>query len=49
MRSKKNTRQVIIAVNSGAKLAYPNGVKSKYEKVSRILSVGDVAKIHTAP
>ena len=37
------------AVTNGAKLAYPNGSRLKYENVSLILSVGDGAKIHTAP
>jgi len=47
--SNTKIKHVIIAVSRGAKFAYPNGVKSKYEKVSLIVSVGEVAKIHTAP
>ena len=34
---------------NGAKFAYPNGVKSKYENVSFTRSVGEVENIHTAP
>ena len=40
---------VSVAVINGAKFAYPNGVRLKYENVSFTLSVGDVAKIQTAP
>ena len=41
--------QVSKAVINGAKLAYPNGVKLKYENVSLTLSVGDGANTNTAP
>ena len=40
--------QVSKAVINGAKLAYPNGVKLKYENVSLTLSVGDGANTNTA-
>ena len=45
----KKRATVSVAVISGAKFAQPNGVRLKYEKVSFTLSVGDVAKIQTAP
>ena len=45
----KKMATVSVAVISGAKFAYPNGVRLKYENVSFTLSVGDVAKIQTAP
>ena len=32
-----------------AKFAYPNGIRLKYENVSLTLSVGDGAKVQTAP
>lgn len=38
-----------MAVISGAKFAYPNGIRLKYENVSLTLSVGDGAKVQTAP
>ena len=41
--------QVSIAVISGAKFAYPNGVKSKYENVTLHASPSGLAKLHTAP
>ena len=40
---------VSMAVISGAKFAYPNGIRLKYENVSLTLSVGDIAKVQTAP
>ena len=40
---------VSMAVISGAKFAYPNGIRLKYENVSLTLSVGDGAKVQTAP
>ena len=45
----KKMATVSVAVISGAKFAQPNGVRLKYENVSFTLSVGDVAKIQTAP
>ena len=45
----KKMATVSLAVISGAKFAQPNGVRLKYENVSFTLSVGDVAKIQTAP
>ena len=45
----KKIATVSVAVISGAKFAWPNGVRLKYENVSFTLSVGDVAKIQTAP
>ena len=45
----KKMATVSVAVISGAKFAQPNGVRLKYENVSVTLSVGDVAKIQTAP
>ena len=45
----KKMATVSVAVISGAKFAKPNGVRLKYENVSFTLSVGDVAKIQTAP
>ena len=45
----KKMATVSVAVISGAKFAQPNGVRLKYEKDSFTLSVGDVAKIQTAP
>lgn len=41
--------QVSKAVINGAKLAYPNGIKLKYENVSLTLSVGDGENTNTAP
>ena len=41
--------QVSKAVINGAKLAYPTGVRLKYENVSLTLSVGDGANTNTAP
>jgi len=38
-----------MAVISGVKFAYPNGIRLKYENVSLTLSVGDGAKVQTAP
>ena len=49
IKASNKIAMVRIAVMNGAKFAYPNGNKLKYENVSLILSVGDVAKIHTAP
>ena len=40
---------MIIAVRKGAKFAYPNGVKSKYENVFLQGSPSGLAKLHTAP
>jgi len=40
---------VSMAVISGVKFAYPNGIRLKYENVSLTLSVGDGAKVQTAP
>ena len=45
----KKMATVSVAVISGVKFAYPNGIRLKYENVSLTLSVGDVAKIQTAP
>ena len=45
----KKMATVSVAVISGAKFAYPNGIRLKYENVSFTLSVGDIAKIQTAP
>ena len=45
----KKMATVSVAVISGAKFAQPNGVRLNYENVSFTLSVGDVAKIQTAP
>ena len=35
--------------NGVLKFAYPNGIRLKYENVSFTLSVGDGAKVQTAP
>lgn len=45
----KKMATVSVAVISGAKFAYPNGIRLKYENVSLTLSVGDGAKVQTAP
>ncbi len=45
----KKMATVSMAVISGAKFAYPNGIRLKYENVSFTLSVGDGAKVQTAP
>ena len=44
----KNITQVRHAVRKGPKFAYPNGVRSKYEKSVLIVFSG-VAKLQTAP
>ena len=44
-----STRHVEIAVKSGPKLAFPNGIISKYEYVFLISSLDSVIEINTAP
>ncbi len=49
INESNKTTTVSMAVISGAKFAYPNGIRLTYENVSLTLSVGDIAKVQTAP